>query len=81
MRFSKIGGICLIIVGIALLVLQVMWIGYLRLPAQVAPRKVEREFKSSPYAGIFGVALIVGGVGFVFAARRKDEPNSRRVMR
>jgi hypothetical protein len=81
MRFTKIFGACLITLGIALLVLQVTWMfsGPAKPPA--AERKAAHDYKRTPYAGIAGVALIVGGIGFVFTARRPDEPRSRHSMR
>ena len=81
MQGGKIVGICLISAGIALLILQVVQSAALREPAQQGHRKIERDLRGGPYAGIFGVALIVGGVGFVFTSRRREEPDSRRALR
>jgi hypothetical protein len=72
-QFGKIAGICLIIVGFALLGLQAEWSMSVPAPPVHGGARVEREWKSSPYPGIFGMALVVGGAGFVFAARRRKE--------
>ena len=69
MHFGKIAGICLISVGIALLAVQAR--RSMSMQADHARQKVERELKNSPYAGIFGMAFVVGGAGFVFAARKR----------
>ena len=71
MHFGKIAGICLISMGIALLAMQVR--RSMSAQASRARQRVEQELTNSPYAGIFGMALVVGGVGFVFAARKRDD--------
>ena len=81
MRFTKIFGVCLIAVGIALLALQITWMASGQGRPQSIGKKYAHDYKRSPYAGIVGVALIAGGIGFVFMARREDEPRSRRSMR
>jgi hypothetical protein len=81
MRFTKIFGVCLIAVGIALLALQITWMVSAQGRPQPIGRKAAHDYKRSPYAGIVGVALIAGGIGFVFMARREDEPPSRRSLR
>ena len=81
MRFTKIFGVCLITLGIALLALQITWMGSGQVRPQPAGKKAAHDYKRSPYPGIVGVALIVGGTGFLFTARRRVEPPSRRSMR
>ena len=81
MRFTKIFGVCLITLGIALLALQIAWMASGQGRPQPTGKKAAHDYKRSPYAGIVGVALIAGGIGFVFMARREDEPPSRRSMR
>ena len=81
MRFTKTFGACLITLGIALLALQITWMASGRVRPQPTGKKAAHDYKRSPYAGIVGVALIAGGIGFVFMARREDEPPSRRSMR
>ena len=81
MRFIKIFGACLITVGIALLALQITWIVSGQVRPQPTGKKGARDYKRTPYPGIVGVALIAGGIGFVFMAPRKDEPQSRRSIR
>ena len=73
MQVGKIFGAFLIAVGICLLTLQIAWTVSGRTAMPDRRMKTEREYKSGPYAGIFGVALIVGGIGFVFTAGRKDK--------
>jgi hypothetical protein len=81
MRFTKIFGACLITVGIALLALQITWIVSGQGRQQSTGKEAAHDYMRSPYPGIVGVALIVGGIGFVFMARRQDEPRSRRSLR
>jgi hypothetical protein len=81
MRLSKIFGACLISLGIALLTLQITWMVSGQAGPQPAGEKAAHDYKRSPYPGIAGVALIVGGIGFLFTARRQNGPPSRRSMR
>ena len=81
MRFIKIFGACLITLGIALLALQITWTVSGQVRPQPTGKKAAHAYKRSPYAGIVGVALIAGGIGFVFMARHQDEPPSRRSIR
>ena len=81
MRFTKIFGVCLITLGIALLTLQVTWMASGQIRPQPADKKAAHDYTRSPYPGIVGVALIAGGIGILFTARREDLPRSRRSMR
>jgi len=81
MRFTKIFGVCLITLGFALLALQITWMVSGRTGPQPTGKKAAHDYKRTPYPGIVGVALIAGGIGFVFMARREEEPPSRRSMR
>jgi hypothetical protein len=81
MRFIKIFGACLITVGIALLALQITWMVSGQGRPQSTGKNAAHDYMRTPYAGIVGVALIVGGIGFVFMARHQDEPRSRRSIR
>jgi len=81
MHFTKLFGACLITLGIALLALQITWLVSGQVRLQPANKQAAPEYKRSPYPGIAGIALIVGGIGFVFMARRRDEPGSRRSIR
>ena len=81
MRLANTFGACLITLGIALLALQITWIVSGQGRPQPTGKKVAHDYKRTPYAGIVGVALIAGGIGFVFVARRQDEPPSRGSIR
>ena len=81
MRFTKIFGVCLITLGIALLTLQITWMTPGQVRQQPADKKAAHDYKHSPYPGIVGVALIVGGMGFLFTERRQNGPPSRRSFR
>jgi hypothetical protein len=81
MRLAKIFGACLITLGIGLLVLQITWMVSGQGRQQSTGKETAHDYKRTPYPGIVGVALIVGGIGFVFMARHQDEPPSRRSLR
>jgi len=81
MRFTKIFGVCLITLGFALLALQITWMASGQIRPQPAGKQAAHDYTRSPYPGIVGVALIAGGIGFMFTARRQDQPRSRRPMR
>lgn len=81
MRFTKIFGVCLITLGIALLALQITWMASGQARPQPGDKKAAHDYKGSPYPGIAGVALIVGGMGFLFTARLQNGPRSRRSIR
>lgn len=81
MRLAKIFGTCLITLGIALLALQITWMVSGQVRPQPAGKRPAHGYQRGPYPGIVGVALILGGIGFVFTARRQDEPQSRRSFR
>lgn len=81
MRFAKIFGVSLITLGIALLTLQVTWMASGQIRPQPVDKKAAHDYTRSPYPGIVGVALIAGGIGFLFTVRREDGPPSRRPMR
>jgi uncharacterized membrane protein len=81
MRLGKIFGNLLITIGILLVSLQIAWTVSGRSATQQARKKGEPEYKINPYAGIFGVALIVGGIGFVFTTGRRNGHDSSRFVR
>ena len=81
MRFTRIFGGCLIALGIALVALQAAWMISAQGKPRAADKKAAQDYKRTAYAGIAGVALIAGGIGFVFTARRPEEPRSRRSVR
>jgi hypothetical protein len=81
MRLAKTFGACLITLGIALLALQIALMVSGQGRPQPTGKKATHAYKRTPYPGIVGVALIAGGIGFVFVARRQDEPPSRRSLR
>jgi len=81
MRFTKIFGACLIMLGIGLLTLQIAWLVSPQAGTERSRNKAVHDSRRSPYPGIAGVALVVGGIGFLFTARRRDEPEPRRLRR
>jgi hypothetical protein len=81
MSLAKVLGACLITLGIALLALQIAWVISGQMKTLPAGKKAAHDYKHTPYPGIAGVALVVGGIGFMFMARRGDGPRPRHLNR
>jgi hypothetical protein len=82
MRFGRLYGVVLIVLGLVLLVLQ--FVHYMTPLKEVGPTQTETrtvkntQHLTSSWPGFIGAGSLVAGIALFVTSRRKDEPNEHR---